>query len=344
MSRKYLVGIVGALLCLLPEQSRADFFSDVGRTLGSAAQIIIDTSTAPIRIPEQILRGDNPASVLTGQFRSAGETIERASDVFQQAQSTFSNIPRDTISRSLGPEWRDAFDILTASQRVQFELATTSGRFFGRCLQGQQCDVATLAAAPLAAAMRDAYKVYIGHSAPLGPELIDALSSVMPRNILINARFVIGIVPNFTIPGFLNAAHQATGSGHAVTLANLMVFSEMPNPNAQEGLTWLLHELRHIEQYARYSSDYLEAIDGFAIDYLQRYRSLEDDAESNASRRFDLLIQNINNRRVQQSNSPMGNICRVGFAPQEFCFLPGYGPLGAPCFCNPGFQGQVSLQ
>jgi len=146
-----------------------------------------------------------------------------------------------------------------------------------------------LAAVPVAAAMRDAYKMYAPNAMPLDPQLINYLSRVVPMNVLLSARWTVGNVPNFTVPGFLNAGYEAAGRSHAVTLGNVMIFSQTPDPNSD--LTWMLHEMFHIEQYMRYSMDPLESIDGFAVEYVQHFNSMENEAENAAQQRFANLRQ-----------------------------------------------------
>lgn len=136
---------------------------------------------------------------------------------------------------------------------------------------------------PLAAAMRDAYKTYYAYSSPLDSQLKQYLSIAVPINVLNAARFTVGNTPDFTIPGFLNAGYEAAGNGHAVALANVVIFSRYPNMTDCFDFHWVLHELRHVEQYMSYSADALEAIDGFAVNYISSYNSIEDDADNAAN-------------------------------------------------------------
>jgi len=115
------------------------------------------------------------------------------------------------------------------------------------------------------------------------------LSAVVPMNILQNARTAIGATPDFTVPGMLNFGWSATGSGHAVTIGNLMIFSRQLSADNLNDWRWLLHELHHTEQYQSYSNDILESIDGFAVAYLSNYNALESDAENTAVQRLNTL-------------------------------------------------------
>lgn len=45
-----------------------------------------------------------------------------------------------------------------------------------------------------------------------------------------------------------------------------------------EDWEWLLHELRHVEQYLAHNQGVLLAIDGFSINYLRQNGEFEEDA------------------------------------------------------------------
>ena len=286
---KSLVGSLSLALLLGSVSMPAlagNFFEEVGKVV-----------TAPIRgqirLGEDISKGRPVGEIINNQIKTqvqqpaqaAGQVINHV----QKAHNFIMNVPRDAISRNLGPGWRDAFDTLTASDRLQQEIAFTSGRYLSGCVGTGQCGMDQLTAVPVAAAMRDAYKVYAPRATPLPPQLVSHLSSVVPVNLLMAARWTVGNVPNLTVPGFLNAANEAVGNGFAVTLGNVMIFSRAPDPRTD--IEWILHELFHIEQYARFSNDYLESIDGFAVQYIKHFQSLESEAQNAAEQRAALLPQ-----------------------------------------------------
>lgn len=256
---------------------------DIGKTL-----------TAPITAPAQatinILKGDDPKKAILSPWEPAGRVITKASDKFQRAHDIFNNVSGNTIQNTLGSDWRKAYETLTASQRVQFELTTTSGRFLGKCLQGRPCSIDELVAGPLAAALRDSYKVYFNYSYPLPPNVVNTLSRVMPHHIATGARWAVGRTPDFTVPGFLNYGNSVAGSGHAVTIGNIIIFSEWPDLSTEAGWKWLLHELYHYEQYKSFNyTDPFEGIDGFAVQYIKNHKRMERAAENKAVERLRWL-------------------------------------------------------
>ncbi len=257
------------------------FLLMLGNTTGGLAQIwkdIANVVTFPVKAPYQatvqVLNGNNIANTVTDQF---GRVIQSGSNIAQQTQAVFISVPSDAIRNTLGDRWLRGYQILTANQRVQFELQATSGRYLGGCIQGN-CSINQLVAGPLAASLRDSYKVYLGYSSPLPPELTQTLARVVPQNVISNARWTIGDIKDFTIPGFLNSVNSTNGGGHAVTIGNVMIFSRRLDLNNGSDWIWLLHEMQHINQYMRYSINPLESIDGFAIDYVQNWGGLEQEA------------------------------------------------------------------
>jgi hypothetical protein len=256
--------------------AQADFFSDV-------AKVVTAPITAPVEATKRLLEGDDPAKVITRPIQAGGRVIQQTVQTADVVKDQVLNVPREAIRNTLGEDWERGFDTLTALQRVQFEMQLTSGRFLGGCLQGQQCDVQAISAMPVAASMRDAYKVYVSYSVPLHPGVQQQVSVVVPGGLLGYSRIAVGNVPDFTVPGFLNAANSTIGNDHAVTLGNLMIFSRWPDLTNCSDIDWLLHELYHVNQYSRYSANVLESIDGFAVDYVGHFNSMEEDARNNAS-------------------------------------------------------------
>jgi hypothetical protein len=268
------------------DAAKADFFRDVGKAITAPI-------TAPIKAAQDIASGKPASTVVQNQLNlhvgapavAAGSTL----NLIQKGNDFIQKVPRDVIQNNLGGDWLAGYDAITGSQRIQQEIAFTAGRFLTQCASTGACSIEQATAVPVAAAMRDAYKVYIGHSSPLSPQMIQILSRVVPWPVLQSARWTVGNTPNMTVPGFLNSGNSAFGHGHAVTLGNLMIFSQMPEVNTYSGAVWVLHELFHIEQYFRYSGNALEAIDGFAVDYIRNYDGMEREAENNAVARLNIL-------------------------------------------------------
>lgn len=256
-----------------------------------------DAATAPIRAPIQAaqdaIHGRPPNEVLQNQLNiqvgapavAAGTGLQ----MIQQGNDFIQSVPRDLIRNNLGGDWLRGYDTLGASQRVQQEMFFTSGRFLSHCAATRQCSPDQAVAMPVAAALRDAYKAYFAYAQPLPHDLAMMLNRVVPPHVLANAKWAVGNLPDLTLPGFLNSGYTVFGYGHCVTIGNIMIFSRMPDLSQKDDVIWLLHELFHIEQYMRYSTNALESIDGFAVDYVRTYNSMENDAQNNAESRYDTL-------------------------------------------------------
>lgn len=251
----------------------------VPKIIPKVFEVIISPPIAGGTILYDTLKGDKPGTTLDKANDFTGKAVEKAADVVQKANDLVLKLPRDGIRATLGDDWAKAYDILTASQRIQNEVGSTGGKFLGKCIAGDSCGLQEVAAIPLAAGLKDAYKVYIESSKPIDPQLVQILSHVMPGNIVTSARWMVAKTPDLTIPGFLNAANEARGDGHAVTIGNLIIFSRPPDFAKLGDWVWVLHELRHVEQYAAFSGNPLEAIDGFAVKYLTDHSAMEAEAQ-----------------------------------------------------------------
>ena len=258
--------------------ANADIFGDAWKV-----------ATAPITVPIQatadVLQGRDPTRSANEAAQAAGRTLDNGLNAAQQVHNQIMNVPRTAIANNFGNDWLNTYDTLTAAQRVQTEMGFTTGHFLGNCLQTAQCNPGQMLAMPVAASLRDAYKIYLPYSVPLDPHLQMVLGQAINPYIVGSVRVTFGNTPNFTVPGFLNWGNNQFGSDHAVTVGNLIIFSRMPNLNDSTDLNWFLHEIHHVEQYASHSSNVFEAIDGFSIDYLNHYNSLENDAQNSADQR-----------------------------------------------------------
>lgn len=282
---KLLRPLTGAMFAAaIATPACADLFGDVVKIV-----------TAPIVVPVQatvdVLQGRDPTRSANEAAQAAGRTLNNGLNAAQQVHNQILNVPRTAIANNFGGDWLQTYDTLTASQRVQTEMGFTGGRFLGHCLETTQCNPNQIVAMPVAASLRDAYKVYMPYSTPLDPRAQAILGRVMPMSIVAGARIAIGNAPNFTLPGFLNYGHERFGSGHAVTIGNLMIFSRPLNSNSLDDWNWLLHELHHIEQYSGYSGNVMESIDGFSVDYVYHYNSMENEAQAAADQRQAMLNQ-----------------------------------------------------
>jgi hypothetical protein len=254
--------------------------------------IAVPGITVPFDTGQRVMRGEDPVPGLVEPLHSWGRSAEATIEFRQRVHDTFLRVPREAIRSTLGEDWSRAYDAITFAPRVQNELTSTGGRYLGRCLQGMACGPQTLVAGPVAALLRDAYKVYYPMSKPISPDLARALRGAADPEALQIARYVINAPPELNLPGFLNTVNEyIMNQAFAVTVGNVMIFSRELSMDDGGDVEWLLHEIGHISQYMRYSTNVFEAIDGFSVDYVLHFNRMERDAKRAAERGMEELTK-----------------------------------------------------
>lgn len=262
-TKDHLAALIVAALAISHNSANANIFEDIA----DEGERFVNRASAEInRIPGNVQDMAN----------NAGRELNRGLNQVQSVHAMVTSVPRSVIADNLGNDWVRAFDVLNSAHSIQQEMSYTAGRYLGNCLQGQ-CNINQIAAMPLAAALRDAYKRNQGNCRPFANNILYAN---FDNTVVSRACWVVNSTPDFTVPGFLNAGYNANGEAHAVTIGNIVIFSRAPDLNDPSDVQWVFHELQHVRQYMNYSSNWLEAIDGFAVDYINHYNSMERDADN----------------------------------------------------------------
>jgi hypothetical protein len=135
--------------------------------------------------------------------------------------------------------------------------------------------LAQLGSLGLANALRQTRQYYAGRGKPLPDALKVLLSITFPREILDGVRVVDTDVEG-TLPAIINEVQttfgEAVGGQSAVTIDDIIAFSEIPDPSA---IDFWAHEIQHVVQYRR-----LGGIDAFAAAYTTDHRQLEGDSNT----------------------------------------------------------------
>lgn len=249
---------------------------------GDVVKVVTAPVTVPVEAGRRAINGEDPTGAVRNAVGSAGHVANGTLDAAQSLEYQIRHEQRRIIEGGLGRGWASAFDVLQANDRIRSEMSYTAGRAIVACAQGQPCTANQLAASVVAGLLRDAYRQYHPYAQKLPSELRLYLSGTVPENVLNYARVVVGNVPS-TLPGFLNAGHRIAGAGHAVTVADIIIFDTMPDTKKWNDMKWLLHELKHVGQYLAMGTNAPQVIDRFAYQYVQHYDSIERDAESTAS-------------------------------------------------------------
>ena len=108
-----------------------------------------------------------------------------------------------------------------------------------------------------------------------------ALAS-FPAAILDSARIAQSKSFEMDLPAVINGSNKFfAGHENAVTLDDLIVFSEIPD--GQESIEWWAHELYHVYQYRKWT------VEGFAYRYVTEWDSVEAEAKKKAAEIAELI-------------------------------------------------------
>ena len=121
--------------------------------------------------------------------------------------------------------------------------------------------------------LRRAHDYYAGAGHPLPDAVKVLLSITFSRELLDRAR-VVDSDAEGNVPAILRELQasfgETVGGNYAVTIGNLIAFSEIPKPSE---IDFWAHELRHVVQYRQ-----LGGIDAFAAAYTKDFKKLEGEA------------------------------------------------------------------
>jgi hypothetical protein len=141
-----------------------------------------------------------------------------------------------------------------------------------------QIDLTHLGEVGLANALRQAHAYYAGSAKPLPETVRSRLAAGFPAEVLDRVR-VVETGEEGTLPAIINFVQtrfgDAVGGTSAVTIDDIVAFSQIPEPDEIE---YWAHEVEHTVQYRR-----LGGIDGFAAEYTRNYQGLEDEANAVAT-------------------------------------------------------------
>jgi hypothetical protein len=125
----------------------------------------------------------------------------------------------------------------------------------------------------LAGMLRRAHDYYAGAGHPL-PDAVKVLLSITFSKELLDSARVVDSDAEGSVPAILRELQasfgEAVGGNYAVTVGNLIAFSEIPKPSE---IDFWAHELRHVVQYRQ-----LGGIDAFADAYARDFKKLEGEA------------------------------------------------------------------
>jgi hypothetical protein len=141
---------------------------------------------------------------------------------------------------------------------------------------GTQPELARFGAMALSEAMHQAHATYANADRRLPPAVKLLLSISFPKEVLERVR-VVDTDAEGSLPAIINEVQTrigeaAAGGQSAVTIDDVIAFSEIPEPSA---IDFWAHEVQHVVQFQK-----LGGIDAFAAQYTRDYRKLEADANA----------------------------------------------------------------
>ncbi len=272
-----------------------------GFTQSAAAQGFLKKAlkvvTAPVRVPVQ--QAAEAAKVVTGKqsvdeavknsvqhqaqpVKDAGAVTEDVANAAGKVNQAIHSAATEAAGAVAGPAGERVVDTLTAPQRVQHEVETTGVAAVGRVAQTGDLAQLSPLTITLAAAIRTAREQHIKNAKPIPADVQTILGDVFSKAVLDRARYVVGDV-RLSLPASINLVHTLDGSGHAVVVDDVIVFSQDPATN----MFWWGHEMTHVAQYAKFG------VDEFAHRYITDHKKLEAEADQLGGRAVAAQMQRL---------------------------------------------------
>lgn len=137
------------------------------------------------------------------------------------------------------------------------------------------------------------YYLSLKGTVPLPSSVKDLMKNGFSMTLLDSVRIVQSDSFDLALPGTINMGQKFfSGHEHAVTLDNVIVFSEIPDADGEQ-LEWWAHELHHVKQYGKWG------IAGFAKRYVEDWDRVETEADEEA-RKVVVLIKRMEQFRLEQ--------------------------------------------
>ncbi len=279
-------------IALVPSSTHAKFgiksitqaVTHTVKQVGQAAAPVVQavpSVIAPVTvIGVKVIQGQNPLDAAGGVAKDHIEVLIKPVEIEANTEQKIT----DALKKNVAPI-APVVDVLRLPSTVQKQATITTGRMAEHIIETGK--VGDAIGAPLATAVRQAYANYTASAKPIPDKVRFWLQHVYTPDVLANARYAVD--KDFgNIAAILNGISEISGTNHAVTLNNIIVFSIEPD---QDDVWWWGHEMQHTVQYK------LLGIDGFAARYTLHWNDMENEAnamgdkaltEANSVIRFDV--------------------------------------------------------
>jgi hypothetical protein len=226
-----------------------------------------------------VASGKNPVAPV----QDLGRDLEKGTTAVGALADAPNALIIDLSHQAFGDAGKIAAEVTLAGVRYPEAVATYSAAQVAEIAQGNVSIAELLSANPtlrgsvvaLAAAIELAASEF-RNSAKLVPASIrSVLTDHYREEVIDRARFTVGTV-GINLPEAVVGTRKALGDAYAVTVDDVIVFSEEP-ADTVEGRHWWAHEMRHVAQYSEWG------VSLFAYRYLTDWKAVEADAESLAN-------------------------------------------------------------
>lgn len=260
--------------------------------LKTIEQVVTAPTKTIINAAQVIVEGKNPETILdpTKDLIKAHAPIPTAvTEITTWPQTQIYKEARKIVAQS-GSGGELVFDIATFYDNYQTQIIKSSGQVATNTLLGQ--DPLQIIAMPLAAAIREAQERHIANAKPLPKDVKERLAGLYSKEVLDQARYVIGDI-EFTLPNGIGKAHKFMGREIGVVVGNVIVFSTDPK-GFWDNPFWWGHEIKHVEQYSKWG------IEEFALRYVKNYTGNVENPADNAGN--EALSWALNNQAVHNQS------------------------------------------
>jgi hypothetical protein len=231
-------------------------------------EIKVNVVPPELQIPIRILDGEQTGEAIDNTLKTQVENLQTASEYPQ-----LGNLPENAIAEALRKTFgEDSADIFQLSTLPNQYIRYLPEQIVRQATASKPADLKQIGGVPLAAALEHARDFYSGKAQPIPNEVKALLVRNFSPELLNWAQFAIDQFGG-TVPAVINQFQEMLGNTHAVTVDNIVVFSQNPG---LENIWFWAHELQHAEQYRALG------ISGFAAEYTSNYQRLEDEANKKA--------------------------------------------------------------
>lgn len=258
--------IAGFVICA-SGSAEANFLKKVTHAVGAAVTNVVKAAPAVVApvpiIAVKVFQGEKPADAAKDVVKDHVEILITPAEVQAQSEAAIVDEVKQHVA-AIGP----AVEVLQIPDKLQKEAIVETGKMAEHVVETGK--VGDVVGAPLATAVREAHQHYVDSAKPIPDKVRFWLSRVYTPDVLDDARYVVD--KDFgNLAAILNGISEISGANHAVTLANIIVFSVEPN---SDDVWWWGHEMEHTVQYK------LLGIDGFAARYSLHWKDMENEANA----------------------------------------------------------------